>query len=386
MTSDADRIPLPQVRDLLQVGQPLPFRVLDAQGRLLLNAGNVLADEDQFQALVERGAWAERPMVEAERAARAAAAEKARKAAPPASLFDRWEKLLWQFDKLTRALARREAPGSAVLPFLATLQELLDLDADVALFLCVRQEDRRFALYALTHALHCAVLALLTGRQLGWPPEKLTSLGGAALTMNLTVLELQATMAEQNDPPTNRQLEQIRAHPEASAQLLRGVGIADEAWLATVAQHHEQPGGGGYPRALQEVSDMAQVLRAADVYMAKISPRAKRPPMTPQLATRQLFQQRPNDALTMAMVKTIGVHPPGSLVQLASGEVAVSVRRPMKGTQPLVATLSDGKGRPIGQTHRRDTAQAEFAVTGPLQDAKGFARVLPERVYGWIAG
>jgi HD-GYP domain-containing protein (c-di-GMP phosphodiesterase class II) len=386
MTSDADRIPLPQVRDLLHVGQPLPFRVLDAQGRLLLNAGNVLVDDDQFEALVERGAWAERPMVEAERAARAAAAEKARKAAPPASLFDRWEKLLWQFDKLTRALVRRETPGSAVLPFLVTLQELLDLDADVALFLCVRQEDRRFALYALTHALHCAVLALLTGRQLGWPAEKLTSLGGAALTMNLTVLELQATMAEQNDPPTNRQLEQIRAHPEASAQLLRTLGIADEAWLATVAQHHEQAGGGGYPRALQEVSDMAQVLRAADVYMAKISARAKRPAMAPQLATRQLFQQRPNDALTMAMVKTIGVHPPGSLVQLASGEVAVSVRRPLKGTQPLVATLSDRNGKPIGQTHRRDTAQAEFAVTGPLQDAKAYARVLPERVYGWIAG
>jgi len=386
MNSDPDRIPLPQVRDLLQVGQPLPFRVLDAQGRLLLNAGNVLADDDQFEALVERGAWAERPMVEAERAARAAAADKARKAAPPASVFDRWEKLLWQFDKLTRALARREVPGSAVLPFLATLQELLDLDADVALFLCVRQEDRRFALYALTHALHCAVLALLTGRQLGWPPEKLISLGGAALTMNLTVLELQATMAEQDDPPTNRQLEQIRAHPEASAQLLRGLGIADEAWLATVAQHHEQQGGGGYPRALQEVSDMAQVLRAADVYMAKISARAKRPAMAPQLATRQLFQQRPNDALTMAMVKTIGVHPPGSLVQLTSGEVAVSVRRPLKGTQPLVATLSDRNGKPIGQTHRRDTAQAEFAVTGPLQDAKAFARVLPERVYGWIAG
>jgi len=386
MNSDPDRIPLPQVRDLLQVGQPLPFRVLDAQGRLLLNAGNVLADDDQFEALVERGAWAERPMVEAERAARAAAAEKARKAAPPASLFDRWEKLLWQFDKLTRALVRRETPGSAVLPFLVTLQELLDLDADVALFLCVRQEERRFALYALTHALHCAVLALLTGRQLGWPAEKLTSLGGAALTMNLTVLELQATMAEQNDPPTNRQLEQIRAHPEASAQLLRTLGIADEAWLATVAQHHEQAGGGGYPRALQEVSDMAQVLRAADVYMAKISARAKRPAMAPQLATRQLFQQRPNDALTMAMVKTIGVHPPGSLVQLASGEVAVSVRRPLKGTQPLVATLSDRNGKPIGQTHRRDTAQAEFAVTGPLQDAKAYARVLPERVYGWIAG
>lgn len=386
MTAAVDRIPLPQVRDLLSVGQPLPFRVLDAQGRLLLNAGHVLADEDQFDALVERGAWAERPLVEAERAARAAAAAQRQAAAAPVSLFDRWERLLWQFDKLTRALARREATGTAVAPFLATLQALIDQDPDVALFLCVRQDDRRFALYALTHALHCAVLVLLTGRQLAWPPERLASLGSAALTMNLSVLELQATMAEQDDPPSARQLEQIRAHPDASVQLLRALGVADELWLATVAQHHEQFGGGGYPRGLADVPEPAQVLRAADVYMAKISARAKRPPMAPQQATRQLFQQRPNDPLTMAMVKTIGVHPPGSLVQLASGEVAVAIRRPAKGTQPLVATLSDRHGKPVGETNRRDTAQAEYAVTGPLADAKSFPRVLPERVYGWIAG
>ncbi|MES1161820.1 MAG: phosphohydrolase, partial [Rhizobacter sp.] len=67
-------------------------------------------------------------------------------------------------------------------------------------------------------------------------------------------------------------------------------------------------------------------------------------------------------------------------------EVAVSIRRPAKGTQPLAATLSDKNGRPVGDTHRRDTAQPEFAVSGPLQDAKAFPRVLPERVYGWIAG
>jgi hypothetical protein len=49
-----------------------------------------------------------------------------------------------------------------------------------------------------------------------------------------------------------------------------------------------------------------------------------------------------------------------------------------------VATLSDSKGRPVAATHRRDTAQAEFAVAGPLKNNTGFPRVLPERVYGLI--
>lgn len=383
MTITSDRVPLPQVRDLLRIGHALPFRVLNAQGRLLLNEGHVLVDEAQFEALVERGAWAERPLVEAERAAQAAAKQAT---APPQSLFDRWERLLWEFDKLTRALSRRQLPGSAVQPFYASLRELVDKDPDVALFLCVRQPDRRFALYALTHSLHCAVLALLTGRQLGWPEEKVASLGCAALTMNLVTLELQATMAEQDTPATARQLAQIGTHPEASAALLRAVGIADEAWLLAVTQHHEQPGGGGYPHGLTEVGEMAQVLRAADVFMAKISPRAKRPPMTAQAATRQLFQTRPGDPLAMAMIKSVGAHPPGSLVTLCTGEVGVAIRRPTKGTHPVVATLSDRTGRPTGETHRRDASEPEFAVSGPLLDATAFPRVLPERVYGWIAG
>jgi hypothetical protein len=88
----------------------------------------------------------------------------------------------------------------------------------------------------------------------------------------------------------------------------------------------------------------------------------------------------------MAVVKTLGVHPPGSLVQLRSGEIAVSIRRPPRGTQPIVATLSDTTGRPSAQTHRRDTAQPEFAVVGLPADTTHYARVLPERVYGVVSG
>ncbi len=385
MTPASDRIPLPQVRDLLHIGHALPFRVLDTQERLLLAEGHVLHDEAQFEALLERGAWAERSRVEAERIVRASAA-RALATAPQLSLFDRWERLLWQFDKLTRALIRHEQPGSAVLPFCATLQALVNRDPDVALFLCVRQEDRRFALYPLRHSIHCAVLATLTARQLGWDEAKSATIGNAALTMNLSVFELQASMAEQDTPPTKKQLEQIRAHPQASVALLRAAGVNDEDWLAAVGDHHERIGGGGYPRGHADVGAPAQVLRAADVYMAKISPRAKRPPMAPQAATRQWFAEHPGDPLAMAMVKSVGAHPPGSLVQLKSGEIGIAIRRPATGTHPLVATLSDKNGRPNGETHRRDTAQPEFAIQGPLQDGTAFPRVVPERVYGLIAG
>jgi HD-GYP domain-containing protein (c-di-GMP phosphodiesterase class II) len=204
--------------------------------------------------------------------------------------------------------------------------------------------------------------------------------------MNLGILELQATMAEQDDPPTKKQMDQIRAHPDAAVAQLRSAGIFDEDWLTNVADHHEQTGGGGYPRGKTEVHESAHMLRNVDVYMAKISPRAKRPGIAPQLAVRQLFQQNPGDPLSMAVIKTLGVHPPGSLVKLRSGEVAVAIRRPAAGTHPLVATLSDRNGRPSGETHRRNTAETAYDVEAPLTGSKEFARILPERVYGLVSG
>ena len=54
MTTALDRVSLPEVKDLLVVGLALPFRVLDAQGRLLLNEGHVLA-EGKVVGLYTRG-------------------------------------------------------------------------------------------------------------------------------------------------------------------------------------------------------------------------------------------------------------------------------------------------------------------------------------------
>jgi HD-GYP domain-containing protein (c-di-GMP phosphodiesterase class II) len=248
----------------------------------------------------------------------------------------------------------------------------------------VRQEDRRFALYPLAHALHAAVLALLAARQAGWPDERQRTLVAAALSMNVAMVELQAHMAEQDTPPTQRQFDAIRAHTLTGVQMLQASGVTDFAWLRAVAEHHERADGSGYPRGLVEVSDEARMLRMVDVYMAKITPRAKRPPLAPVVASRQLFQQEPGSPLAMALIKAIGVHPPGSLVQLKSGHVAIVKQRLAGSPSPLAVTLSDRKGQPSVNSQAVPTGEPEFAIAGPCADPSPFGRVLGERVYGIV--
>jgi len=384
MESIGERVPIGEVTDLFKVGEPLPFRVLDALERLLLNEGQLIHSDSQLATLIERGAWVERQAVIEQRARLGSTTKTVTDAQRTVTLFDRWERCTWELDSVLRAVLKGQ-PAKAELDSLVDgTIALVDRDVDIALFMAIRQDDRRFALYPLVHALHVTVIGLVTARQAGWDVAKQRSLAGAALTMNVAMLDLQAMMAEQDTPPTTRQLDQIRAHTDRSEALLRSAGVNDEIWLRTVRDHHERSDGTGYPRALKELSEEARLLRKADVFMAKITPRAKRQPLPPQVAARQLFQQEAGSPLVAALIKGIGIHPPGSLVSLKSGEVAVVAHRPRTGNAPLVFTLSDRKGQPSANSSHRDTQQPEFAVVGPLADRTGFTRVLGERVYGVV--
>jgi hypothetical protein len=156
MSTHPRRVPLPEVRDLIELGQPLLFHVLDGLGRLLLGKGQSVQSERQLEALLERGACVEYDEVEAVRKARAGAAAAHESAQRAPTLFDHWEQQVWANDALVRNLGK---PGALAAQLEAHADDhiaLVDRHVDAALFLCVRQDDSRFALYGITHGQHTA--------------------------------------------------------------------------------------------------------------------------------------------------------------------------------------------------------------------------------------
>ena len=93
------------VQNLVRLGEPLPWGVRDAAGKLLLAQGHVISSAGQLNSILERGAYVD---AEEARAAvkRAADAEKQRQQQPqrPVSLFTLWERSLWQLDRLLRSV------------------------------------------------------------------------------------------------------------------------------------------------------------------------------------------------------------------------------------------------------------------------------------------
>jgi HD-GYP domain-containing protein (c-di-GMP phosphodiesterase class II) len=257
-------------------------------------------------------------------------------------------------------------------------------DPDIAIYLTVRQNPNRLQRYGLAHALHTALVAELAAARLAWADADRLRYVKAALTMNLAIVELQGRLAASDLRPTEAQRVELRAHPQAAVDALRAAGIDDATWFEAVLQHHERRDGSGYPAGLSDPAPLAVSLRLADVFMAKISPRASRDALTVQEAARQMFRESDGSPVAAAVVKEYGIYPPGDFVQLASGERAVVVRRGADARTPLVAAITSRTGAPIVDTLRRDTREKEHAIVGTAAERKLVVRVPPERLYGLV--
>lgn len=373
--------PTPELRMLrlvqrqILVGKPLPFGVRDEQGHLLLAKGQVVADDTHLAALLDRGAYVDAEEMRVLR--QAAVAKPARNL----TLFDQWEQMIWRLDGLLRS-ASEAGFAARVAELAGALLALQRHDPDIAIYMTMRQDTKRLSIYGLMHSLYCAMACSLAAARLGWSEDETLRIVAAALTMNLSIIELQGRLATQGNKPTEKQFERLREHPQAAVAALIAAGVADSLWLDAVAQHHERRDGKGYPAALTTPSELAVALRQADVLLAKISPRAEREPMPIQQAHRELFADDGGGPFAAALIKEFGIYPPGDFVQIKSGELAIVVRRGATAMVPEVATITDRQGMPTVNTVRRDTARPEFAIVGKPTDKSLVQRLLPERLYG----
>ena len=135
------------------------------------------------------------------------------------TLFDLWKQTTARLDILLGSLPR-EGFVARCDTFATQLMALIDRDPDIGIYHSVRQDPKRLSLYGLNHALHCAMVGQLAARRAGWDDTRVRTLVKAALTMNLSIVEVQgrfATMGRLNDT----QRDQIRAHPQAAHDQLQ---------------------------------------------------------------------------------------------------------------------------------------------------------------------
>jgi HD-GYP domain-containing protein (c-di-GMP phosphodiesterase class II) len=351
---------LSNVKQRLVVGRPLPFNVRDHDRSLLLARGQMIHTDDQLAALLERGALVDLDELQTAR-------ERARQA-PRELLPQMWNDGLGRVDTALRTLASgsfREALDDASDAVLG----LVERDPNLAIFQVVTRDANADVAYGARRSMHAAICSYLVGHRLGWEASTLERVFKVALTMNLSMLELQGELARQRTAPTAAQRADLMTHPMRSVEMLMQAGIGDDDWLQAVARHHEQEDGSGYPTGRTDVGELASLVRRADVYTAKLASRSHRDALLADQAGRQMFMQDPGHPMTAALVKEFGIYPPGCYVRLQSGEIAVVVERGPTVTTPVVACLTTARGTLLTVPQRVDTSQPQRGVQGVVGEA-----------------
>lgn len=358
--------PFAALRDRVRVGAPLPFNVRNADGTLLLARNQPIRSHAELDSLFERGTLVDLDEVlsPAERVA----------AAPREQLPRLWDECFGRIDDALRDCGH-ERFADALDEAGAPVAALVARDPDLALFQVLRADASPLLRYGIDHSTHTAIVCQLVATRLGWDGASRERVFKAALTMNVSMLELQGTLAVQATPPTRAQREQILAHPQRSVELLEASGVRDREWLDAVLQHHELPDGSGYPQGLTLIGDLAQLVRRADIYTAKLSPRGSRDTVAADRVGREMFMSDPGHPMVAALVKEFGLYPPGCFVILASGETAMVVQRGAAVNNPIVTVLGTARGEPCPEPLRRDTSFPAYAVKSVLP-----ARHLPQAV------
>ena len=368
-------IQLEAIKHRLRVGAPLPFNVRQADRTLLLARGQVVDSATQMEALFERGMLVDMAELETPR-------DRIMKL-PRALLPALWDRSIDQVGQALTALPNDGFEG--VLDGVAEpLVALVERDPDLAIFQVLRQHGSHHAQYGVNHAVHCAIAVFLAAHRLGLGQPDVQRAFKAALTMNVSMFELQGRLAMQITPLTQLQRDAIHAHPQRSVQMLQVAGVTDPQWLEAVAQHHERADGSGYPDGLRDVAPLAALLQHCDVYTAKLSPRRSREALTADGAARRMFVANPGDAAAAAIIKEFGVYPPGCFVRLASGETGMVVRRGASAHTPQVAATTDARGASLAEPVTRDTAMAAHAIVAALGAGSALPQMTPAKLLAAI--
>ena len=226
------------------------------------------------------------------------------------------------------------------------MQALLQQDTDASLYLLFQLASTSTMGYSTSHALVCAALCHITAIELALPCAERSSLVHAAITMNIGMTALQDALALQKERPNAEQQAAIQTHATRGRHMLEQLGVRDPLWLDAVGAHHLDHKVSGTDIHLQPLATrLAHMLHTVDRYAALISPRQSRPGGSASDSAKAITAAQ--DEVSLALVRVVGLTPPGTFVRLDSGDIAVVLRRRETDKQPLVATVMDAHGAPV---------------------------------------
>jgi putative nucleotidyltransferase with HDIG domain len=219
--------------------------------------------------------------------------------------------------------------------------------------------------YTAFHSMNVCILSVAFGRTLLLPREDLHLLGIGGLLHDIGKMKIPLDILNKPDKLTEAEFAEMRNHVRYGEEILSRISDIPDPVVQMVAQHHERYNGKGYLKGLQgeQVSLFGQISTIVDVYDAITSDRVYRAGLLPNVALKKMFEWSASDfnrGLFEHFVKSIGIYPVGSLVEINGSDIGIVVAANRENAiKPTVKLIKNRSGQLYRPTPVVDSAVLE---------------------------
>lgn len=208
-----------------------------------------------------------------------------------------------------------------------------------------------FDSYTIGHSVRVAALGALIARQLGWSIELQGEIATAGLLHDLGKGKVPDEILFKAGRLSDDEMQIMEKHSVVGVKVLLANGETSPIVLSAAYCHHIKESGQGYPvmPSWFKRSSAAALVHVCDVFEALTAARPYKNPMCPRKAYEIMMKDKGafQPRMLAALIRTLGLYPPGSEVMLSDQRRAVVVAKGINPDLPLVRVTHDESGNPI---------------------------------------
>jgi HD-GYP domain-containing protein (c-di-GMP phosphodiesterase class II) len=182
--------------------------------------------------------------------------------------------------------------------------------------------------YTAEHSLNVSILSAAFGKRLGLMEAEIRTLGLCGLLHDIGKTKVPLEILQKSGGLTPQEYSIMQNHANWGRDMLMALPKVVHATIDVAYNHHERLDGRGYPRGLvdYQIPYNAKIVAIADTYDAITSNRAYDSARSSMNALEIIHRFRGTQfdkELALEFILMIGIYPPGSIVELKTGEIAI---------------------------------------------------------------
>jgi HD-GYP domain-containing protein (c-di-GMP phosphodiesterase class II) len=207
-------------------------------------------------------------------------------------------------------------------------------------------------LYTSQHSMNVCILAIALGRQINLSVEALNDVGLCGMMHDMGKMLVPLEVLNKPGKLEPDELKIMQSHPELGWKLLLSSSGMYAGAIDVAHNHHERLDGTGYPRKLtaEKITPYTRIVAIVDMYDAIISDRVYQKGRTHLDAINimtKICGTHLDSGLTYKFIECLGIYPPGCIVEMSNGEIAIVVEaNQKKKLKPKIILLLDEDKKP----------------------------------------